>query len=113
MHHRLRVDEHLYLFGWHTEEPFCLHNLKALVHKGCRVDGYLRAHIPCGVAQCIGGLYVGQLVGRECAEWASRAGEQYFLNLVVALAGKALEYGAVLRVNRQYGHMVLHGQPAD
>ena len=69
---RLRVDEHLYLFGIDTEEPLRLNHLEALVHHRGRVDGDLRTHVPGGMAQGIGLGDMGDLFHRLQTEGAAR-----------------------------------------
>ena len=109
----LGMDEHLYPFGGHAKEPFGLDDLKALVHERCRVDGDLRAHVPCRVAQGVGSRHLVELSGVHQSERSARTGEQDFLHGVVAFAHEALEDGRMLAVDGQYGHVVLHGQLAD
>ena len=47
-HHRVYytfgVDHYLYFVGGNVKKPCRLNDLKALVHKGCAVDGYLLSH---------------------------------------------------------------------
>ena len=51
MHHRLRMHQHVDLFGRHREQMMRLDQLEALVHQARRIDGDLRPHRPIGMAQ--------------------------------------------------------------
>ena len=64
MYNRLWVNKHLDLLGIHTEEPFGLDDLEALVHHRSRVDGNLGTHVPCRVAQGISLGYMGNFFHR-------------------------------------------------
>ena len=112
MHNALRMHQHLYLVGGHVKEPFGLNHLEAFVHHRSRVDGNLCTHLPGGMLQGIGSRYGAHLVERKLAEGATRCGEQYLLNFVIALAHNALEDGRVLAINGQDGHMVFGRQLA-
>ena len=104
--YRLRMNQHLDLVGIDTEKPFSLDDLESLVHHRRRVDGDLRSHVPCGMAQGIILSHLLQLLASEQAERASTCREQNLLYLIVALTHNALENGGMLTIHRQYRSMV-------
>ena len=90
------MDKHLDAVGLNSEEPPCLHHLKALIHQCCGVDGDLGSHLPRGMAQGISCCNALQLVEAVQPERTSRASEQNLVHLIDLLTHEALENGAVL-----------------
>ena len=108
----LRVYHHLNLLGSYVKEPAGFDYLKPLVHHAGAVDGYLGSHIPIGMLQGHCRRNGAQLFMAEGAEGTSAGRQDDFLN-GAAFAHQALEDCAVLAVNRQYGHAVLHAKAGN
>ena len=100
VHDRLRVQHHVDPFGGHVEEPAGLDDLETLVHERRGVDGDLGAHRPLGMAQRLFRRDVGERLARYVAQRAARAGDDEPPRCR-AFAREALEYGRMLRVDRQ------------
>ena len=94
MHHRLDALQR------DVEEPLGLDNFQALVHQRGAVDGNLGAHLPVGMAKCLGKGHLLQLLARVAAERPSRSGDNKLLDGIVMFAGQCLEDGGVLRIDR-------------
>ena len=113
VNHALRMHQHLYLTGLHTEEPLRLDHLEPLVHHRGRVDGDLRAHIPRRVFQGVCLRHVGYLLHRLQAEGTATGRQQDLLDAVMVFADETLEDGRVLTVHRQYLGVVGDGEVTD
>ena len=95
----LTMYQHLKLIHWSVKEVMSFNELKTLIHERGAIDGNLGTHLPGWMCQGVVGRNVFELLARISEERTTRAGQPNPLNISRVLANKALEDGAVLRIN--------------
>ncbi len=106
------MQQHRYAVGVDAEEPARLDDLEAFVDQSGGVYGYLGAHRPLRVVQRLLGGNVGQRLARQLAQSAAAACYDK-PSYGRTLARQTLQYGRVLRVDRNYRHASSHGALHD
>src|SRR5687767_9644286 len=100
MHHALGVDDHLDTVVGQSEEEVCLDDLERLVGQRRAVDRDLAPHAPGRVLQGVGERGILQLPAAPLTKGSARRRDDESSHLPRWTAGDALEYRAVLAVDR-------------
>src|SRR3954465_13553246 len=100
MDHTLRVDHHIDPVIWKSKEKMRLDDFQRLVGERGAVDGDLASHPPGRVPQRVFHGGCRQALGAPVTKRPARSGEHHSLHLRCWMSGDALEYRAVLAVDR-------------
>ncbi len=101
----LRLNHNLNAIHVHIKEPPGLHHLQALVHKACRIDGYLCSHIPVGIIECLLHMLMKEILFLFPAEGPPGAGKKNLIDPLMRFPVHALKDCAVLRIYREDFHI--------
>ena len=100
MDQALRLHDHLNPVIGHAEQPVGFDDLQPFIKHGCRIDGDLPSHMPCGMLQTIRQRDLLQFLCRSPAERTAGCSKNEPVQPLPVLPEQALENGAVFAVDR-------------